>query len=103
MRRPPVDVIRNIQPTLAIRQHNATTQPRSTVATITELSEHLALLFVAIGQIVCEECGEAIDLSPTYLDELRERLVKDVGFEPHMEHFTISGLCDGCRTTESKE
>lgn len=53
--------------------------------------------------MVCEECDEAIDLSPTYMDELREQLLRDVGFDPHMEHFTISGMCGGCRITNSNE
>ena len=47
--------------------------------------------------MVCEHCGEAFHLAPQYLDSLREQLVRDVGFEPHMEHFTISGLCSECR------
>ena len=47
--------------------------------------------------MVCEHCGKAIHLSTHYLDELRLQLKSDTGFEPHMEHFTISGLCAGCR------
>ena len=47
--------------------------------------------------LVCEHCGTAIHLPPEYLDGLRDRLLRDVGFEPHMEHFTISGLCAECR------
>ena len=47
--------------------------------------------------MVCEHCGQAIHLPPKYLDELRERLMRDTGFEPHMEHFTISGLCAECQ------
>jgi excinuclease ABC subunit A len=60
IRRPLVDAIRNIPPTLAIRQCNASSQPRSTVATMTELAEHLGLLFVAIGEILCTNCGEGV-------------------------------------------
>lgn len=47
--------------------------------------------------MVCEACGATFDLPPQYLDALRERLVAEVGFEPHMEHFTISGLCARCK------
>ena len=46
--------------------------------------------------MVCETCGAAFDLPPQYLDELKTKLVREVGFEPHMEHFTISGLCSRC-------
>ena len=47
--------------------------------------------------MVCEHCGQAIHLPPQYLDALREQLINETGFEPHMEHFTISGLCAECR------
>ena len=47
--------------------------------------------------LVCEHCGKAIHLAPRYLDGLRDQLIRDIGFEPHMEHFTISGLCAECR------
>jgi Fur family ferric uptake transcriptional regulator len=47
--------------------------------------------------MVCEHCGKAIHLPTRYLDELRSQLKNDTGFEPHMEHFSISGLCANCR------
>jgi Fur family ferric uptake transcriptional regulator len=47
--------------------------------------------------MVCEHCGTAIHLPPHYLDELQTQLKNDTGFEPHMEHFSISGLCAECR------
>ena len=46
---------------------------------------------------VCEHCGKAVELPPRYLDDLREELLSDVGFELHVEHSTISGLCAECR------
>ena len=50
--------------------------------------------------MVCEECGNAFDLPPQYLDSLRQQLLAEVGFEPHTEHFTISGLCSECRAED---
>ncbi len=47
--------------------------------------------------LVCEHCGKAVPVPPHYLDELRERLVADVGFDLHVEHSAISGLCAECR------
>ena len=47
--------------------------------------------------MVCEHCGKAIHLPPKFLDGLQEQLMRETGFEPHMEHFTISGLCSDCR------
>ena len=50
--------------------------------------------------MVCEECSATFDLPPHYLDALRDQLVQEVDFEPHMEHFTLSGLCGKCRDNQ---
>lgn len=47
--------------------------------------------------MVCEHCGTAIHLATHYLDRLRLQLKNDTGFDSHMEHFAISGLCGDCR------
>ena len=52
--------------------------------------------------MVCEECGGAFDLPPHYLEALKEQLVREVGFEPHMEHFTIHGMCARCLSDQGK-
>ena len=46
--------------------------------------------------MVCRACGRTFDLSPSYLDEFRSRLVSEFGFEPDLEHFAIGGLCARC-------
>ena len=46
--------------------------------------------------MVCRTCGRTFDLSPSYLDEFRSRLVSEFGFEPDLEHFAIGGLCAAC-------
>jgi len=53
--------------------------------------------------MVCEECSAAFDLPPHYLDDLKARLVQEVGFEPHMEHFSLSGLCSKCRHDQGRD
>ena len=52
------------------------------------------------GHMVCEHCGKAVHSSPAHLDELREVLLRDTGFELHLEHLTMSGLCRECREDE---
>ena len=52
------------------------------------------------GHMVCEHCGSAIHAAPELLDELREALLRDTGFELHLEHLTMSGLCPECRRDE---
>ncbi|MCY4583188.1 MAG: transcriptional repressor [Chloroflexi bacterium] len=52
------------------------------------------------GHMVCEHCGATIHAMTTPLDELREALLRDTGFELHLEHLTMSGLCLECRQDE---
>jgi excinuclease ABC subunit A len=60
MEKPDVDHIDGIAPPVAIRQKNTTRNPRSTVATSTELHDFLRLLFARAGRTYCPGCGEAV-------------------------------------------
>ena len=60
MDKPDVDEIAGICPAISIRQKNATRNPRSTVATQTEIFDYLRLLFARIGTTFCAECGEEV-------------------------------------------
>src|SRR5260370_37659076 len=53
MQKPDVDEISGIAPAIAIRQKNSTRNPRSTVATATEIYDYLRLLFARCGQTFC--------------------------------------------------
>jgi excinuclease ABC subunit A len=57
MEKPDVDEISGIAPAVAIRQKNSTRNPRSTVATATEIYDYLRLLFARCGQTLCIKCG----------------------------------------------
>jgi excinuclease ABC subunit A len=57
MRRPPVGEVRNLPPSLALRQGNHVTNARSTVGTVTELNDHLQLLYRGAGTVSCKQCG----------------------------------------------
>jgi len=57
MERPEVDEIDGIAPPVAIRQKNTTRNPRSTVATSTELYDFLRLLWARAGRTICPNCG----------------------------------------------
>ena len=46
--------------------------------------------------MVCNSCSSAFDLSPHYLEELHTALVREFGFEPDLDNFTVSGLCAQC-------
>ena len=41
------------------------------------------------------QCSGAYNLSPHYLEEFRETLVREFGFVPDMEHFSVTGVCAG--------
>ncbi len=58
--KPDVDVIDGIAPAVAIRQKNTTRNPRSTVATATEIYDYLRLLFARVGTTYCAQCGAVV-------------------------------------------
>ena len=60
MEKPDVDEILGIAPAVAIRQKNSTRNPRSTVATSTEIYDYLRLLFARCGQTFCIKCGAEV-------------------------------------------
>jgi excinuclease ABC subunit A len=60
MERPDVDRIEGLQPTIAIDQRPAAANPRSTVATITEIYDYLRLLMARMGEVLCPQCGTPI-------------------------------------------
>ena len=53
-------LIDGIAPAVAIRQKNTTRNPRSTVATATEIYDYLRLLFARVGRTYCANCGREV-------------------------------------------
>jgi excinuclease ABC subunit A len=60
LERPNVDLIRGLQPTVAIDQRGRIRNPRSTVATLTEVYDYLRLLYARCGLPHCFQCGRPI-------------------------------------------
>src|SRR5690349_20619560 len=58
--KPDADLIDGIAPAVAIRQKNSTRNPRSTVATATEIYDYLRLLFARVGRTYCVQCGTEV-------------------------------------------
>src|SRR5882762_8661215 len=75
MDRPAVDRIDGVPPAIAIDQTNPVRTSRSTVGTMTEINDHLKLLFARAGQLHCRGCGKPVRRdSPQYVvDELIRR------------------------------
>jgi len=72
MEKPDVDDISGIAPAVAIRQKNTTRNPRSTVATATEIYDYLRLLYARCGQTFCIKCGAEVKRDSP--DEIADRV-----------------------------
>jgi len=71
--KPDADVIDGIAPAVAIRQKNSTRNPRSTVATATEIYDYLRLLFARVGRTYCLKCGQEVKKDP--VDEVADAIM----------------------------
>ena len=60
MEKPDVDSIEGLSPAISIEQKSTSKNPRSTVATVTEIYDYLRLLFARTGKPTCVACGEPI-------------------------------------------
>jgi excinuclease ABC subunit A len=60
MQKPHVESIEGLPPTIAIEQRSSSSNPRSTVATTTEIYDYFRLLYARIGQPHCWKCGKEI-------------------------------------------
>ena len=72
MEKPDVDQITGLSPAISIDQKSTSHNPRSTVATVTEIYDYLRLLFARIGVPHCPICGEPVTrrTSESIIDEI---------------------------------
>src|SRR5688572_24748720 len=70
--KPDVDEIHGLSPTIAIEQRTTSSNPRSTVGTITEIYDYLRLLFARAGRAHCPQCGSAV--TPESPHEIAKKL-----------------------------
>lgn len=82
MPKPDVDEITGLSPAISIDQKSRSNNPRSTVATITELYDYLRVLYARVGKPFCPECGrEIVRLSS---EEIQKFVLEKVSeFESH--------------------
>jgi len=74
MEKPDVDAIEGLSPAIAIEQRGAGSNPRSTVATITEVYDYLRLLFSRLGARHCPKCGTP--LARRSVQEMTDQLLQ---------------------------
>jgi len=74
MDKPDVDSIQGMSPAISIEQRTNTRNPRSTVATTTEIYDYLRLLYARVGKTICPICGREIkkDSVQTVVDAVME-------------------------------
>src|SRR5512136_695426 len=76
MDKPDADVIEGIPPAIAIQQKATTKNPRSTVATVTEIFDFLRVLYARIGTVHCLQCGRPV------LRDTVDAMIDELGREP---------------------
>src|SRR3989339_829212 len=76
MQKPDVDEIEGLSPAISIDQKAHSANPRSIVATITEIYDYLRVLFARIGDPHCPICGGKIEKMTT--DEIKEHIFKKI-------------------------
>jgi len=74
MQKPDVDEIEGLSPAISIDQKAHSANPRSTVATITEIYDYLRVLFARVGHPHCPQCGTKIEKMT--VDEMNDQIVK---------------------------
>jgi excinuclease ABC subunit A len=78
MDKPDVDLLEGLSPAVSIEQKTTSRNPRSTVGTVTEIYDHLRLLFARAGQPHCPQCQQPIR-SQTVHDMLESLLSRPEG------------------------
>ena len=83
MEKPEVDEIDGIAPAIAIRQKNTTRNPRSTVATSTEIYDFMRLLWARAGRTYCPICGRRV--AKDTVDQVADAMLA----QPEGERFLV--------------
>ena len=92
MQKPDVDEISGLSPAISIDQKSASRNPRSTVATITEIYDYLRILYARVGQPYCLDVDVPIqklsqdEILNMILKSIEDKEVKNAKPEPVRNH-----------------
>src|SRR5574342_333007 len=75
MERPAVESVSGLSPAIAIEQRTTVAHPRSTVGTVSEVYDHLRVLFATLGRPHCPRCNEPVAAQTA--DEMAARLLEE--------------------------
>lgn len=90
MQKPDVDEIIGLSPAISIDQKSRSNNPRSTVATITEIYDYLRVLYARIGKPYCLVCGEKIEKLTT--EEIVSFIVEKINTTTHFKEKKVLGV-----------
>src|SRR5476651_1577660 len=74
MDKPDVDFIEGLSPAVSIDQKTASRNPRSTVATVTEIYDYLRLLYARAGKPHCYQCGRPVERQS--VDQITDQIMQ---------------------------
>jgi excinuclease ABC subunit A len=98
MDKPEVESIEGLSPAIAIEQKSASKNPRSTVATVTEIHDYLRLLFGRAGKPYCYNCGKPIQ------NQAHEQMVDEIMTMPAgTKFFLLAPIARGKKGTFKEE
>jgi excinuclease ABC subunit A len=83
MEKPKVDFIGGLSPAIAIEQKAVSKNPRSTVATVTEIYDYLRVLYARIGTPHCPQCGREVHAQSA------QEIVEQIAGMPPGERFQV--------------
>src|SRR5512141_2880953 len=83
MEKPLYDSIRGLAPTISIEQKTASSNPRSTVGTVTEIHDYLRVLWARVGRLTCHLCGRPVS------QQSSQQIVDDVAQLPPGTKFLL--------------
>ncbi len=87
MDKPEVDRIEGLPPAIAIEQGNSVKTSRSTVGTMTEIADHLKLLFARMASLTCPHCGRPV--RPLGATEITDRVLEACAGKDSLIAFTV--------------
>lgn len=105
--KPDADVIDGITPAIAIQQRATTKNPRSTVATVTEIWDYMRILFARIGTLYCHRCNSEVkkDTIDSIVEDIfkiwkGERIIIFFHYKGDSESLIKKGFYRGLKGTE---
>jgi excinuclease ABC subunit A len=90
LKKPEVDSITGLSPSISIEQKTTSTNPRSTVGTVTEIYDYLRLLFARVGTPHCYNCGNLI--SSQTIEQMLSRILE---LPPHSKIHVLAPMIRG--------